>query len=186
MGSKPKYGCLMLTDQIYDWNEQASFIDQNDIIDHPHKAEKVPGIEDECHVTILYGFHQENDVDYIKQVIDEFTKKSIQIELTDISCFSNEEYDVIKYDVSSDILHQMNAALKYYCPFTSNFPEYHPHMTIAYVKKGEGEKYCKTFDEPIKMTLGTLKYSDPNKVKTSWEIGEKFGRLPTFEEFLNS
>jgi len=27
-------------------------------------------------------------------------------------------------------------------PHTTDYPDYHPHMTIAYVKKGMGKKYA--------------------------------------------
>jgi hypothetical protein len=48
----------------------------------------------------------------------------------------------LKFDIKGDNLHETNADLQQY-PFTSNFPDYHPHMTIAYLKPGTGKRYVK-------------------------------------------
>ncbi len=50
--------------------------------------------------------------------------------------------DVLKFDIKGENLHETNTDLQQY-PFTSNFPDYHPHMTIAYLKPGSGKRYAK-------------------------------------------
>ena len=54
--------------------------------------------------------------------------------------FTNDDYDVVKIDVSGSELHQLNKKLQV-LPHTNNYPKYQPHVTIAYVKKGQGKKY---------------------------------------------
>ena len=44
-------------------------------------------------------------------------------------------------------------------PNTSNFPDYHAHITIAYVNKGEGKKYTKPFEKERKLKGNELVYS---------------------------
>ena len=174
----------MLMGDIHDWNEQTNIIDPDDVIPHPRKP-NASGIENECHITLLYGLHDDVTNDKVKEIIKNFLSTPIQVELSGLSCFSNDEYDVIKFDVESDILHQINAELKK-LPYTTQFDEYHPHMTLAYVKKGAGEKYKQIFDQKPKLTMGKIVYSDVNKSKTNWNLGGFMRRLPSFEEFMNS
>ena len=42
---------------------------------------------------------------------------------------------------------------------TQTFPEYHPHMTLAYVKPGTGKKYVSNLDEPFEVTFTKGVYS---------------------------
>ena len=44
-------------------------------------------------------------------------------------------YDVVKYRIKSPVLDSLHEAAGKY-PNQDDYPEYHPHMTIAYVKKG--------------------------------------------------
>lgn len=90
------------------------------------------GREDELHVTVLYGLHT-NDPDDVAKVIESF--KPFQIRFGAISKFAAEKYDVIKIEVSGDKLEEMNEALKK-LPYTSDFPKYQGHCTLAYVKPG--------------------------------------------------
>lgn len=91
------------------------------------------GRELECHATIKYGFFPDlNELD-VRQIIKE--QSQFVIRLTAISKFENELFDVIKFDVESPVLTRLNEnACKY--PNDDKYPTYHPHMTIAYVKKG--------------------------------------------------
>ena len=45
-----------------------------------------------------------------------------------------------QFDVKGDNLHDANEELKKY-PFTSDYPDYHPHLTIGYLKPNKGKKY---------------------------------------------
>ena len=58
-------------------------------------------------------------------------------------------------------------------PHTSSFNEYHPHMTIAYVKKGLGEKYIREFKNKFSVTGDQMVYSHPDKTKDSWTLIKK-------------
>lgn len=87
--------------------------------------------ENEIHTTILYGLHT-NEIEDVKKIISNF--HPFEITLGEVSKFTNNEYDVIKIDVESKELKKLNRALKK-LEHTNNFPTYHPHCTIAYVKK---------------------------------------------------
>jgi hypothetical protein len=59
----------------------------------------------------------------------------------------------------------VNAELSKF-PHTTNFPDYHPHSTVAYLKKGTGQKYIDKFK-------GQEHQVTPNKIVYSMASGEK-------------
>jgi len=166
------YGCLMLYFNIKNWDDVTNLIDEKDL----YTEEEGYGLEDEPHVTILYGFHDDEvKLNDIKEAIDKVITKPVEIKLTNISCFENDKYDVVKFDVESPVLHKANEVAKEF-PHTSDYPDYKPHVTIAYVKSGTGKKYSQKLKNPIILTGNKLVYSHPGedgeKTKDSWKIGQ--------------
>jgi len=96
------------------------------------------GLEDEPHTTLLYGLHDDVTEDDVRDTISGFDYGTCRI--TNPSLFENENYDVLKFDTSGPNLHETNFELKNY-PHTTSFPNYHPHLTIGYLKPGMGKKY---------------------------------------------
>jgi 2'-5' RNA ligase len=139
-----EYGCLMLFLNVPVWNKITSVIRKDDL----YIKDNDYGIEKEPHLTILYGFHDDEVTP--EQVFDLYKSnvplKPIEVKISGISIFENFEFDVVKFDVNSDLLAKINGIMKD-LPNTSKFPDYHAHITIAYVKKGEGKKYVKPFEK---------------------------------------
>lgn len=164
--SKYSYGCFMLDVPFVGWNKVTSTIDHEDIYE---PEEGGFGIENKPHITILYGLH--DDV-----IIDEIVELTADIEKVDyiikgVSIFENENFDVVKFEIESDHLRQLrDRAIK--LPHTTTYPEYNPHMTIAYVKPGAGKKYAKAFNRPILKTSNEFMYSTSDKTKYKWVAGE--------------
>ncbi len=96
------------------------------------------GRETEPHVTALYGLHDEDPAE-VKQVVSRHAP--VKGRLGFATLFRNDEHDVVKLDVHSPGLHALNADLKK-LPNSNSHPDYHPHLTLAYVKSGEGEKFA--------------------------------------------
>ena len=115
--------------KIHRWGCQ--FIPNSDI--YPEE-----GREDEMHVTVLFGLH-DNEPDDVEEALE--GESPIKLTLGKTSIFEAEKYDVVKLGVESDDLHRINAKLRDRCEHTMTYPEYKPHCTIAYVKKGMGKKY---------------------------------------------
>lgn len=130
------------------------------------------GIEDESHVTALYGITHDD-----AKAIRERVKGNgpVKFTLGKITKFSNPDapYDVLKIDVAGKDLHAINATLKKE-PYQSDYPDYHPHITIAYVKKGMADKYVGDDRfEGQEITAPVLTFSDRNRVKTKISLGQK-------------
>lgn len=117
--------------------------------------------ETKPHISLLYGLH--NDIDHQSVVDTVKTFQNIAVEVSSISLFQNEKYDVVKFDIKNDLLNNLNEQLKKF-PYTSDFPIYKSHMTIGYVKPGEGEKYISKI-KPIRLTSDKYVYSKSNGEK---------------------
>lgn len=167
---KYEFGCLMLYFDIPNWNKVTDIISPSDIYNKPGY-----GIETGPHVTLLFGFHDDQiDVNDLKKVIKKYADRPIEVRARGISLFQSDKspYDVVKFDIECSILHKINKELRKF-PHTSSFPDYHPHMTIAYVNKGNGQKYVKEFKNPLKLTGAKIVYSKPDKTKVDWSLIKK-------------
>jgi hypothetical protein len=102
--------------------------------------ENIKGLEQEPHVTILYGIEPTEDKKKLLNICKQFPK--IEIEGTGVSIFKNEKFDVLKIDVNPIKLLPIHNFLKDNFEFENDYPDYHPHITIAYLKPNCGKKYC--------------------------------------------
>jgi len=109
-------------------------IDKNDL--------DTKGLETDPHITLLYGLQPEVTEQQVKEKLKPINFSSVS--LFNVSIFEGPA-DVLKFDVEeSGGVYEANKAL---CelPYTSDFPDYHPHVTIAFIKKGLGKKYVDMF-----------------------------------------
>lgn len=139
------FGCLMLDFQFPAWESLLDKIDSNDLYE-PNQGRY--GLEESPHITILYGLHDEVTADIIEEKFGNLLNQPIKINIAGIGVFENADYDVVKLDVESSQLKELNK-LCAELPHTTEYPDYKPHMTIAYVKKGTGTKY----KESLKMNF---------------------------------
>ena len=143
-GDVHDYGCVMLYFDIEKsiWETFQDMIDDEDV--YTEKGDLSYGRETEPHVTVLYGLHADINDSTIKELIDEM--EAPELKLRKISIFENDKFDVVKFDIIGDSkkkLSKMNVKFAK-LPHTTDYPDYHPHSTIAYVKSGTGKKYVKT------------------------------------------
>lgn len=156
---KTEYGCVMLYTEVPNWDKHISKIDDEDIYDDEFKDY---GLEHTPHVTVLFGIHlDETTPEDVEKVLKLF--KPIQAYVDTIGIFENDVYDVVKYDVPvTPKLKEYHEAVMAAFPNTQTFPDYHPHMTIAYVLPGKGKEY-KGGVKPFKVTFDTAVYSYAGK-----------------------
>jgi 2'-5' RNA ligase len=129
------YGCLM----IYFDDDSAKDIRQfNQDTFNPEVLAEY-GIEERPHITCQYGFESDITIEEIGDFVNKIVKKPISLELGDITRFAdNPDYDVIKVDIKSPDLHELSDKIRKHFDGRLNitYPNYHPHLTLAYVKKG--------------------------------------------------
>jgi len=158
---KPSYGCLMamvspdLSGQFIEW----SF----DNIDPEDTAPD--GYEREPHITVLYGFHPDVTHEEVFTIVRNC--KPLKITLGKVTKFKHDDQDVLKVDIESQDLRDLNALIikSFVDRYTNKYPEYHPHMTLAYVKKGAAEDIDPEVFEGFEMVIDDLVYSYPEESK---------------------
>lgn len=166
--AQPKrLGCVMvyLDYDKEEWKKLQDIVDDEDIYINPILDY---GREDNPHVTILYGLHADVSDDEVKEEMEKI--KFPKIEIEKISSFNNKEFDVLKIDIKCPYLHELNKKFKKF-PHTSTFPDYHPHVTLSYLKPKLADKYIKKLNEYVKEN-GELNLV-PNKIVYSKANGDK-------------
>lgn len=93
---------------------------------------------DDIHVTVKYGLHHADPSEFQNYLIG---RKPITLRLGKVSLFEADDHDVVKLEVSSPQLHSLNRTVSNNFEVTDTYPQYIPHVTIAYVKKGRGKPY---------------------------------------------
>ena len=97
------------------------------------------GREDEVHITVKYGLHTA-DPEAVRKAVSGFGP--VTATLGRVTLFNtNPDFDVVKIDVNSGGLAKLNKIIAGCTACTDTHPVYHPHCTLAYVKKGLGEEY---------------------------------------------
>lgn len=151
-----EFGCLMLKINFPNWEKFVhSYVKEEDV--YEINSDEY-GYEEEPHVTILYGFKYDDDIDKIKKILTQL-KNEIRIFIKDIDIFSTDKFDVVKFNVESKMLVKLNEIMSKNFDHIVTYRDYKPHMTIAYVKKGTGEKYVKKTKKSFILRSKTFEYS---------------------------
>ena len=152
------YGCAMVYFDFPEMKEIHDMISEDHI--YTQEGDRSFGLEDEPHCTLLYGLHEEVSNNDIKSIIDNYEFGACTI--SNPSLFENKDYDVLKFDVSGYNLNEINKELSK-LPHTTDYPDYHPHMTIAYIKPGKGKIYTKLLKgKEYNLTPNKVIYSRPD------------------------
>jgi len=171
-GDSYDYGCVMLYFNIdkSSWGKIQDLIEDEDV--YTEDGDQGYGREDEPHVTILYGLHASIPDSDIEELIEDI--KPTKLTLKKISIFENDKFDVVKFDVigvSEGRLSDMNKKFAE-LPHTTDYPDYHPHATIAYVKPGTGEKYVQMLSgkDSLVVSSDTVTYSKADGGKEKYKL----------------
>lgn len=145
------------------------------------------GLETEPHITVKYGLHGDDPQAVAARLKEE---PPITATLGKASIFPSTESgsgDVLKVDVESPDLHRLNQKIAQ-LPHTDTHPTYQPHLTIAYLKPGEGQKYVGKSIPGVtgqKITLDKLAFSDKSGEQTEIQLKRRDrARSPAIEKGL--
>lgn len=151
------YSCVMinlpedLANQVMAWGK-LQVKDEDVVVDE--KGGK--GRETEPHVTVLYGLLDDKPSDLLEQVFE--NTAPFDIKLGPCSVFRNDGHDVLKLEVISPFLHALNRNVCSVAAYENDFPDYKPHVTIAYVQPGTADRLegASPWDDPVKLGQTTL------------------------------
>jgi 2'-5' RNA ligase len=118
----------------------------------------------EPHITVLYGIAPLSE-QTAKNILSKIPKKLVA-ELGKVSKFENPNspFDVIFVEVKSPHLTAIHKTLTKTCENANQHPEYHPHVTLAYVEKGSCNEYVgDTTFQGTKVLFETFLYSNGNR-----------------------
>lgn len=146
-------------------------IDENDVYNDPEDPSY--GRETDAHITVQFGLHTADPAD-VADVIRGFGP--VKATLGKVSLFEGDQpYDVLKFEVDSPDLHRLHKLINSKTECTDMHPQYKPHATIAYLKKGAGARYTHGTAWATKaeqalsgqaMEVYTVMFSGKNRIKT--------------------
>jgi 2'-5' RNA ligase len=128
------------------------------------------GRETEPHITALYGLTNDDPAP-VKELLSK-VDRPVPFMLGGVSVFANDKYDVLKVEVYSPYLHAINQLLST-LPNENEYTDYIPHVTLAYVKCGEGQALADMLEPLYEEGEATQAvFSDSTKTKTQIKLGE--------------
>lgn len=143
------------------------------LIGHGYKENEDFEFDKYVHITVAFGINVNTDINLIKEIV---RNRPTYFQITELSLFENENFDIIKFDVMSTDLRILNHIIKSKMEVKSIFNEYHPHLTVAYVPKGMGVELMarlnKLLYEEMNFNFEPLTHSSEYTYSTSME-GER-------------
>lgn len=97
-------------------------------------------------------------------MFSDIKESDFDLEVNGLDCFYNKDYDVLKMDIKSEKLNELNNLAKK-LPNTSTYPDYRPHITVAYLTKGNGKNYVDLNFRTKINTIDKIVYSKTNGTK---------------------
>lgn len=127
------------------------------------------GRESDPHITVLFGITEDSSIDKLRAAVAGFGRVSAT--LGETSTFENVGYakdqDVLKVTVTSPDLQRLRKKIEGAVEFETDYPDYEPHCTIAYVKAGQGKRLAGDRSlVGIVLLFDTLVFSAQDNTKT--------------------
>ncbi len=157
-----EYGCLMLACDFKQWEKCLSLIPDDMVFDdktHDYGKTTDP------HITVLFGFHKDKtDLKKVRGLVKTLNKPIIY-KIVGLSKFINPKFIVLKFDVESDELKQLNSLFRDNFEHTTEHKDYHAHITISYIKKDQTNRLPEDikFKNPYEQQSSTFIYNDGDR-----------------------
>lgn len=164
---KYDYGCVMAhiheeaARKVLDFNYKTI---SEDLI---YKEGNEFGREQEPHITVKYGLVNGYTEEQMRHLLRQVTP--FDVELKSVSIFENDKFDVVKFDVDGKELRALNEMFSM-LPNHDEHPIYHPHMTLAYLKKGSGHRFIRSPKKSARVRVEAIVYSNRGE-KSYYKLG---------------
>lgn len=142
-------GTVMASGWVDSWDDVLSTVKKQDLYT---SEEGTYGLSTEPHVTILHGLDEKVHEDLVCRIC-QAVSGPLELEVKGLSKFEKEDYDVLKYDVGSDLLQKMNTAFES-LPYENDYDDYKPHLTVGYFRKGAADKYVDELEQALPKKVG--------------------------------
>lgn len=151
-------GAIMIKLEMPKWHLITDVIKEEDIYKNMNIGTIIDGVQTIPHVTLLYPVNKSVRFEEIKYVLDKLfadmdlmeMDKVINLSTDRIDFFALNNYDVLTIRVNDNpILTKISEVLKSKIRNYTKLKEFHPHITIAYLKKGTADKYCQPYVNKI-------------------------------------
>jgi 2'-5' RNA ligase len=122
----------------------------------------------EFHITVKYGIYTNNPND-IYPIISNTSPFSVK--LGDISTFDYDDYQILKVDIRGSRLHVLHSQLMKRIKNEETHVKYQPHITLAYMKYGEANKFISNdifYNYSFMINKATFVDSEKNKTPLSF------------------
>lgn len=159
--SNYQFGCVLVRYDLPDW--QNFLLDTLGILEEDiyYIPGENYGLEDSPHMTLLYGLHTEVTDQEVQSCFTDTSLDDFKVQIDGVQLFENTNYDVVKLTVvNTPILQKVHEKLSK-LPNSDKYPNYNPHITCAYVKKGTGQKYIKDYKNQFEQILN-IAFTKPN------------------------
>lgn len=150
------YGCILFPLNMVGWDFNEILLSNLDL--------SGDGFEKEPHVSLLYGIHtDEVSVQDIQNWLN--TVEPFSVKFGAVSAFKNDNFEVLKFEIISEELHRLREESIKLFPNTQTFPNYKPHCTIAYLKRGAADKYINSdfVKHSVNVNVGVYSVSGSGK-----------------------
>ena len=134
------------------------------------------GRDSEPHCTALYGIvgADASPIQACLAGCGPITMTLGKVSMFETSVEAKKPYDVLKIDVHSDDLHRIHHLIKTATATETKWPEYHPHLTVAYCKPGMARGYVgDTRFEGKTLTFSSITFSPHTGDRVELALGEK-------------
>lgn len=130
------------------------------------------GVENQHHITVLFGIKNDSK-NLIKNSFFDLKIPPFYINVESIEVFKNEN-DVVVLKCSAPELLELRKHFEERLPFKRTHKDYKPHITLAYVKPGMGDKYKEFFKDKFvngKIKVNFIYFSNKHGQTIRYKLG---------------
>lgn len=134
------------------------------------RPEDVIEYEDIPHITVKYGIH-DSTADKVFNLLAPFLFNGISCSILNTDLFEGAEDDAVVLRVESEYIRKINTIVSENIENTNTYPEYIPHITLGYVKKGTGNLYIgRTILDMVSFNVGELQFSSKEGLVSDYSM----------------